>query len=389
MSLEEIRQDRVEQLQLLHQTSRGTPMGTLLRRFWQPVALARDVTHARAKPIRIMGEDLTIYRGASGRAYLVAGRCAHRGTVLHPGWVEGETIRCVYHGWQYDGNGQCLQRPAERDAGQPRVKITAYPVHEYAGLLFAYMGEGAAPEFELPRKDVFERKQGHIVAKAEKWACNWLQGVENSLDAVHVSFVHQLGTVGAFGEAVTGAIPELSYSETEAGIEQVAVRAKNNVRKSDWTFPNNNHVVVPGVANGDPWTDLGIWNVPHDDENTTRFVINSNPGTGEAGERFIRYFEQHGGYNPANHHDELFHQAKFPPHPMLTAAQDYVATSGQGTIADRAHELLGRSDAGIVLLRRIYLRELDLIANGLPTKQWGRRAKEVPLPTQPGATATA
>ncbi len=391
MIVEEIREQRSAQLDLLHHCGPSTLMGKLLRRFWQPVTRSRDVTHDRAKPVRIMDEDLTLYRGESGKPYLVAGRCAHRGTVLHPGWVDGETIRCVYHGWKYDGTGQCIERPAERDTRLPNVKIVGYPARDYGGLIFAYMGEGAAPEFDLPRKEIFERPEGQgiIAARAEKWPCNWLQGVENSLDAVHVSFVHKLGIVGAFGEAVTEAIPELSYSETEAGIEQVAVRSKDNVRKSDWTFPNNNHVIVPGVAKGDPWTDLGVWNVPHDDFNTTRFVVLSTSATGEAAERFRKYIEEHGDYNPANHHDALFHQGNFPPHPMLTAAQDYVATSGQGTIADRTHEVLGRSDTGIVFLRKLFFRELELIKNGQPTKQWGRRPKDAVLPTQPGALAKA
>ncbi|MFM9969403.1 MAG: Rieske 2Fe-2S domain-containing protein [Burkholderiales bacterium] len=390
MSIEEIKLHRASQLEHLHQCGPDTPMGKLLRRFWQPVSRSKDVTHARAKPLRIMNEDLTLYRGASGKPYLVAGRCAHRGTVLHPGWVDGETIRCVYHGWRFDGAGQCVERPAERDTRLPNVKIAGYPALDYGGLVFAYMGEGAAPAFDLPRKEIFERPEGQGVvrAKAEKWPCNWLQGVENSLDAVHVSFVHQLGTVGAFGEAVTGTIPELSYSETEAGIEQVATRGKDNVRKSDWTFPNNNHVIVPGVAKGDPWTDLGVWNVPHDDFNTTRFVIYSTAASGDAAQRFIDYFDRHGEYNPADHHDALFHQGIFPAHPMLTAAQDYVATSGQGTVADRAHEVLGRSDAGIVFLRKIFFRELELLNNGQPTKSWRRRPKDVALPIQHGMAQT-
>jgi 5,5'-dehydrodivanillate O-demethylase len=395
MSLQEVKDERAAQLSMLHQCERGTPMGTLLRSFWQPVSLSRHLPAGpvapgagyRARPVRIMGEDLTLYRGDSGRAYLVGGRCAHRGTVMHPGWVEGETIRCIYHGWRYDGMGQCVERPAERDARVPNIRIAGYPVEEYAGLIFAYLGEGAPPSFDLVRKAVFERTPNEIGNRAEQWPCNWLQGVENSLDAAHVSFVHQLGTVGAFGEAVTGAIPELSYSETEAGIEQVAVRGKDNVRKSDWTFPNNNHVIVPGVGKGDPWVDIGVWNVPNDDVTTTRFVISATPATGEAAQRFRRFFDEHGDYNPAEHHDELFHKGIFPEHPRLTAAQDYVATSGQGTIADRTNEVLGRSDAGIALLRRVFLRELDLIMKGQPTKQWRRRAKEEELPIQHGKAA--
>src|SRR5689334_15344061 len=106
-----------DKLRLLTQTGVDTDMGRLLRRFWQPVALSREVEPGTAAPVMVMGEELTLFRGVSGKAYLVGGTCAHRRTVLHTGWVEGERIRCTYHGWQYDGTGQCTQRPAEKDAG--------------------------------------------------------------------------------------------------------------------------------------------------------------------------------------------------------------------------------------------------------------------------------
>ncbi len=380
----ESKQQRIEKLKLFPQTARGTPMGTLLRRCWHPVALARHVQPGRAMPVRIMREDLTLFRGESGSYHLVGGRCAHRGTLLYPGWIEGDTIRCPYHGWRYDGAGQCVERPAEKDAGSANSKIPGYPVRDYGGLLFAYLGEGAPPPFELSRKDVFEKPDAVIVTRAEKWPCNWFQMIENSMDATHVSFVHQMGLPGNFGSAVGQKIPDLSYSETEAGIEQVGTRGKGNVRKSDWTFPNNNHIVIPGLEKDDPWTDIAQWNVPHDDEHTTRFSLNCTNATGEAAQRFVRYYEEFGDYNPADHHDELFHEGKFPEHPRLVSAQDYVATRGQGDIADREHEILGRSDAGIVFLRNIFLRELELIRTGRPTKLWTKRpeAAELPIPQE-------
>ncbi len=380
------RRQTADRLELLPQTSRDTLMGRLLRKFWQPVALSRELGNGAAKPLRILGEDLTLYRGESARPYLVGARCAHRLTLLHTGWVEGEAIRCIYHGWKYDGTGQCIERPVEKDPEIPKIRIPGYPLREYCGLIFAYLGELPVPDFDLPRKDVFERKQGTVIARAEKWPCNWFQQVENSLDAAHVSFVHRKGLVGLIGAAVTMAIPELSYSETEAGIEQVATRSTNNVRKSDWTFPNNNHIVVPGLGNGTPWWDIGIWNVPNDDEHTTRFLLYSTPEAGEDAGQFTRFFEDYGDYNPADHHDELLFEGKYPQDPVLqlTSAQDYVAHAAQGIIADRANELLGKSDAGIVFLRRMFWRELEAIRTGGPTKQWRRRSAPADMPTQPG-----
>jgi phenylpropionate dioxygenase-like ring-hydroxylating dioxygenase large terminal subunit len=107
---------KIDQLSLLHETSAGTPMGTLLRKFWHPIGLSHDLAPGKACPVRILSEDLTLYRGTSGKAYLVGGRCAHRCTVLHTGWVQGEDIRCMYHGWLYDGTGLCTEIPAEKRA---------------------------------------------------------------------------------------------------------------------------------------------------------------------------------------------------------------------------------------------------------------------------------
>src|ERR1700722_18617076 len=149
---------RSERLSHLAQTAADTPMGTLLRRFWQPVAVSRQLVAGKALPLKILGEELTLYRGVSGQPCVIGARCAHRRTLLHTGWVEGEEIRCIYHGWCYDGSGQCTARPAEGDHGVPPVKIAGYPVHEYAGMVFAWFDASPAPEFDLPCKDAFERE---------------------------------------------------------------------------------------------------------------------------------------------------------------------------------------------------------------------------------------
>src|SRR3954463_5593542 len=142
-----------ERLRLLSQTGPNTDMGRLLRRFWQPVATSQSVNPGAARPLRVMGEDLTLYRSDSGRAYIVAGRCAHRLTQLHTGWVQGEEIRCMYHGWKYGGTGQCTEAPAEGADSAARIKIAGSPVHEFWGLIFPFFGGGIAPTFDLPPKE--------------------------------------------------------------------------------------------------------------------------------------------------------------------------------------------------------------------------------------------
>ena len=377
-------QKRAEKFEILCQTSAGTPMGTLLRRFWQPIALSASVQKGKAKAVRLFGEDLTLYRGESGRPHLVAGRCAHRLTLLHTGWIQGEHIRCMYHGWRYDGGGQCVERPAEPPGTESGVRIVAYPVHEYCGVIFTYMGEGRAPGFDLPRKPSYEQENVLLFQRKEIWPSNWLQNVENSLDSVHVSFAHQKGVVGVFGDAISADVPELEFRETEAGICQIATRANSQVRISDWTFPNCNHVNIPGLAPGDPWLEIAHWFVPVDDTHTMRLAAFSTPSvTPEANARLIDYFAACSDYNAADHDRELF-AGQYPSDPLirLTSAQDYVVLVGQGAIADRTRERLGTSDGGIVLLRRLLQRELDAIREGTPTKAWRRLAQPSKLFSQ-------
>lgn len=380
---------RPDRFAALIPTGPDSPMGQLLRCFWQPVAMAEELASGKAIRLRILGEDLTLYRGQSGKTYLVGGTCPHRRTLLHTGWIEGENIRCMYHGWQFAGDGQCIHRPAERGTGGAATKISSYPTREYCGLVFAYLGAAPVPEFNLPRKAKFEAPNTLIFTRSETWDCHWLQHVENSLDPVHVSFAHQMGKVGSFGEAITDEVPQLKYEETASGICQMAIRSGDRVRVSDWTFPNYNHVMIPGPNPGDPWLDVGHWMVANDDGQTTRIAIISAPSTSpEVDQRLRDYFARTGGYKSAEHHDELF-AGHYPSDPLieLTSAQDYVALMGQGRIADRSRELLGQSDAGVARLRSILLRELEELRNGRPGKRWHRSPTDMAM--SHGAVAQA
>src|SRR5438045_3688919 len=147
-----------------------TLAGRYLRRFWHPVSRAQDLTVGRATPVRILGEDFTLYRGAGGEAHAVAFRCAHRGTQLSTGWVEGDNLRCFYHGWLYGPDGQCIEQPAEPEPFCQRIRIRSYPLQEYLGLIFAYLGEGEAPP--LPRYRELE-DEGVLAARAPiYWHCH-------------------------------------------------------------------------------------------------------------------------------------------------------------------------------------------------------------------------
>ncbi|NIO02605.1 MAG: Rieske 2Fe-2S domain-containing protein, partial [Candidatus Latescibacteria bacterium] len=316
----------------------GTLMGQLLRRHWQPVAVASLVSPGRAVPIRIMGEDLTLYRGASGEPYIVGARCAHRLSLLHTGWVEDECIRCFYHGWKYDGTGQCVEMPAEDESFAEKVKITSYPAKEYAGLIYAFMGEGKPPVF--PRKAELDREFGITYAYCFIWPCNWLQRLENSFDATHVSFVHRRT---ALGNKVSSDIPALLYEETEWGFRQIAERSPDNIRISEIAWPNCNHIVTPDGPRPSetPWTDVFNTFVPVDDEHTAQFSARSTPLRGDAINEYKEWAASSPRYDPANDSEKLFREApyfEFHNSVQLVAAQDYVAQVGQGAIVDRSQE---------------------------------------------------
>ena len=131
----------------LARTGPDTPGGQFMRRFWMPVHRAEDLPKGQAKPIRVMSEDFALYRGESGLAQVIDYRCPHRGAQMHLGWVEGDDIRCVYHGWKFDCAGQCIEQPAEEAGFARKVRIESYPTREYIGLIFAYFGDGEPPAF--------------------------------------------------------------------------------------------------------------------------------------------------------------------------------------------------------------------------------------------------
>ena len=364
----------------------GALMGAVLRKFWQPVAVSDGLAPGRAIPARILHEDLTVYRGESGTPHVVAYRCAHRGTQLSTGWVEGDCIRCFYHGWKYDHTGQCVEMPAEDPSFPPKVRIKSYPAQEYAGLIFAYLGEGEPPE--LPRFAELDRAFGVKWTETKVWPCNWFQRLENALDSAHLAFVH---SGSEFGGMVTAAPPRFEHRETEWGMELKAIRSADNIHINELHFPNIIHIRTPvltRVADKLPWSDLINWYVPVDDETSVLFSSRSAPLVGEQAREFEERLPPHRYYNPADQHEALFANPRLADDPEFAAdpvsAQDYVAQLGQGRIADRSQERLGKTDAGIILMRSLFRREMEAVARGVPGKQWRPKTDTTPLPVPPG-----
>ena len=158
-------------------TAPDTPAGQYLRKFWQPVYHSVDLLAGRPVPLQILNESFTLYRGSSGQVFIIDHRCPHRGLQLSTGWVEGDDLRCFYHGWKFAGDGKCIEQPVEANAFCDKVKLRSYPTREYLGLIFGYFGEGEPPPFSLyPQFEHFDGygmpagRAGDEVAEAARFA---------------------------------------------------------------------------------------------------------------------------------------------------------------------------------------------------------------------------
>src|SRR4051794_26319277 len=214
-------------------TGPGTLGGQYMRRFWHVVHRSQDLAPGRAKPIRIMSEDLTLYRSENGVPHVVAFRCAHRGTQLSTGWVEGDNLRCFYHGWTYGPDGQCVEQPAEPEPFCQRIRIKSYPTQEYVGLIFAYLGEGEPPPF--PRYPLLEA-EGVTETHAYTRECSYFNSIENNMDEVHIAFVHRSSTFSDTG--LNAFLPEVSGEETPYGIIRYDSRPNGSMRIVHLVMPN-------------------------------------------------------------------------------------------------------------------------------------------------------
>ena len=333
----------------VHHVGPGTPIGTLLRQHWQPVLVAHELPAGTARPVRVLGEDLTVFRATDGTVRAVDGRCAHRGTALHTGWVEGDCIRCIYHGWSYDGSGQCVDAPAEREGFAATVRIGGHPVHEYADLVFVFLGTGPPPP--APAYPALEAPNVTVVGGVRPpgpWPVNWFQLVENNVDPVHLSFVHRES------QPFTREIAEFTVTRVDHGLT-LEQRRSTGVRRTWVHFPQMIHIPMRPPSGAEGEYDFFNWVVPIDD--TSSFFIAAVAVPEELAERAHELVA--GRTMAGDAADDLMAGRRRPD---STTEEDYVAMVGQGAIADRSSERLGRSDVGVVALRRLFeeaLAELD------------------------------
>jgi 5,5'-dehydrodivanillate O-demethylase len=346
-----------EQNERLTQVGPGTPMGELMRRYWHPVAVVKELTdETPTKFVRILGEDLVLYRDKSGNAGLIQDHCAHRGASLLYGRVEERGIACAYHGWLYDTAGNCLETPAE-PAGSMfhlTVKMRAYPVQQFVGLYWAYLGPLPAPA--LPRYDLWARKDGrHELYVQPQLDCNWLQPMENSVDPSHSRILHASAGGRPVENSTRGRTDDVEYfdfTELPIGIMKKRVSRNGHVDEHPLIFPN---ILRHG-------NDTQI-RVPIDDTHTWVVFVNFDPTedgslVDEGPELPVTYLGPYKDPPAAWHPIARHHMNDVQP-------QDHMAWETQGPVADRSVERLATADRGIVMYRQMLMREIEKVQQGL------------------------
>jgi 5,5'-dehydrodivanillate O-demethylase oxygenase subunit len=365
--------------------------GCYLRSFWQPVFHSADLVLGGALPLRIMGQDFTLYRGAGGAPVLVDARCPHRGAQLSAGWVDGDTLRCFYHGWRFGPDGACLEQPAEGSAFRDKVAIRSYPVRDYLGLIFAYLGAGGAPEF--PRYPEFDRSAGFIEVDSYFRACNAFQNLENALDMSHVEFVHHDNSASFTG---IGSGLQLEATESAWGVTYRYTRPDGAVRVQQFGMPNVFYMTALPTDAEIGWQESLFWWVPIDDTKHVQFSLHRVPAVGAAAGAIRARRERRRTTIDLAHQDlcdrilsgELRLRDVDPERVDLVRLQDDIAQIGQGRIADRDRERLGRGDVGVIAIRKLWRRELTALERGAPLTAWRRPPDIVPSAWMLDGTAT-
>jgi 5,5'-dehydrodivanillate O-demethylase len=358
----------------------GTPCGELMRRYWHPVYPEAKLRENPVAKVRILCEDLVLFRDRSGKLGLVAERCPHRMTSLSVGIPEDEGLRCCYHGWLFNAEGRCLEQPLEPHDStyKDRVTIKAYPVQELGGLIWAYLGPAPVPL--LPRWELFVKPGGVRQIVSHTLPCNWLQVMENRADLGHAVYLH--GRMFQYALERLGRLtddPDARYNATMAQ-QQVALDARETVKyrpifnrfgftkgrltsRQDESHPawttGINPILFPYLLAQGPGS-IGIrksyqLGVPIDDTTTWHmqyFYYDFPSELDVPVQASVPYADVPLRDENGNYHLDY------------VLAQDMVAWYEQGEIADRTGEHLATSDTLVIAYRKLLREQIELVGAG-------------------------
>ncbi len=381
--------------ELLTLTGPGTAMGDYFRRFWQPVALSRELPEPDGPPIRIkvLGEELLAFRNTEGRVGVIEPKCAHRGADLFFGRNEDCGIRCIYHGWKYDVDGKCVEMPnVPAGSGyEGKMAIKAYPTREFGDMVWAYLGPPEHMPAEVSQLECGVVPAAHRYVTKRLQQCNWAQSMEGALDTAHFSFLHMPAPAMAKNDTMTAAadesrirwlrndpLPQFKILDHEVGfVIGGSRRADGNDlywRITQFMLPA--HSITPSPMPGE--TYYGYTWVPIDDESCWIYVYAWNPERALPDDERGRYakggfgqFAELGpGYVPLRNrsNDYLIDRTEQKLRSFTgvrgIAEQDAMAQDSQGLIVDRTREHLSPTDVGVVRFRRVMLDGVKALRDG-------------------------
>jgi phenylpropionate dioxygenase-like ring-hydroxylating dioxygenase large terminal subunit len=367
----------IEDNELVTRTDPNTPMGDLIRRYWVPALLSEEIPAPDCPPARVklLGEDLVAFRDTQGRIGLIGERCAHRGTSLFFGRNEQCGLRCVYHGWKYDTEGNVVDTPAEPAGSDFHKKLrhTAYPTHESNGIIYAYLGPcelmpmfpnyewtQVPPEFTYVTKGLLE--------------CNYLQGLEGECDSSHLSFLHRSFT-NERNQALykSDTAPFYETEETDFGVRLIATRnaaeSQRYVRFSAFIMP-----VYGCVPAGRPTNELEGYEihtyVPADDTHCWRYDIGFRRDRAVRDDEVHRRKQIKSDYTRIrNARNNYLQDRQMQKTVNFTGIEDFLnhdacATESMGAIFDRSKEHLGVSDKAVIAVRKFLLTAVKELKEG-------------------------
>ncbi|GLT11427.1 Rieske 2Fe-2S domain-containing protein [Sulfitobacter porphyrae] len=377
----------------LTRTGPGTEAGEVMRRYWQPAALTDELAGKRpVVPVRLLGEDLVLFRDSEGELGLIARGCPHRGADLCYGRLEDNGLRCPFHGWHFNRNGQCVEQPGEPEGSRmhEQIRTTSYPVIEKNGIVFAYMGPGTPPAF--PNFDCFRAPESHVFAFKGLWECNWLQAMEVGIDPAHASFLHRFlqdeDPADSYGKqfrdmAANTEIPmtkllrdyprpDITVEETDYGMRIIALRhmedGRTHVRITNQIFPEA--ISIPMSRE----MIITQWHVPVDDETCywySMFTSFDKPVDKQKmrdqrlREHRLPYYapiknkRNNYGFDPEEQARETYTGMG-----LDINVHDQWAVESPGRIFDRTREHLGKTDVAIIKYRRMLRAAISSLKDG-------------------------